>query len=290
MSVVDEVERELLRLRTRQADGSLTGQRTSTMTHVVWAPPRWLERARHFLAGLEERHPARTIFLIPERGRANRVTADVRLRQTAVEGLPNEVFAEVIELRLRGGAAEHPASLLLPLLVSDLPAFCRWRGEPDWRSSSLAEIVGVCDRLVVNSSEWSRPSRGYARLASLFDRIAVSDIAFSRTLPWRARIAELWPSTAGVERIRVEGPQADALLLVGWLRSRLRRDVSLTRRGAPELKAVWLDGERVTGVTAPARSPSDMLSDELDITGRDRVYEAAVRAAADASELHDAWL
>jgi glucose-6-phosphate dehydrogenase assembly protein OpcA len=290
MSVVAEVEHELLRLRTRESDGSLTGQRTSTMTHVVWAPPRWLERAREVLAGLEERHPARTIFLIPERGRSNEVKAEVHLRETAVEGLPSEVFAEVIELRLRGGSAEHPASLLLPLLVSDLPAFCRWRGEPAWRSSALAEIVGVCDRLVVNSSEWSRPSRGYARLVSLFDRIAVSDIAFSRTLPWRARIAELWPSISGVGRLRVEGPQADAVLLAGWLRSRLRRDVSLTRRGAAELRGVWLDGERVEGVAAPPRSPSDMLSDELDVTGRDKVYEAAVRAAADTSELDDAWL
>ena len=290
MPIVDEVERELFRLRARESDGSLTGQRTSTMTHVVWAPPRWLERAREVLAGLEERHPARTIFLIPERGRSNQVKADVRLRQTTVEGLAGEVFAEVIELRLRGGASEHPASLLLPLLVSDLPAFCRWRGEPGWRSSALAEIVGVCDRLVVNSSEWPRASRGYARLCSLFDRIAVSDIAYSRTLPWRARIAELWPSVAEVERLRVEGPQADALLLAGWLRSRLRRDVSLSRRHAPEVQAVWLDGEPLEVVTGAPRSPSDLLSDELDVTGRDKVYEAAVRAAADASELDDAWL
>jgi glucose-6-phosphate dehydrogenase assembly protein OpcA len=290
MPIVDEVERELFRLRARESDGSLTGQRTSTMTHIVWAPPRWLERAREVLAGLEERHPARTIFLIPERGRSNQVKADVHLRQTTVEGLPGEVFAEVIELRLRGGASEHPASLLLPLLVSDLPAFCRWRGEPDWRSSALAEIVGVCDRLVVNSSEWSRASRGYARLCSLFDRIAVSDIAFSRTLPWRARIAELWPSVAEVERVRVEGPQADALLLAGWLRSRLRRDVSLSRRNAPEVQAVWLDGDPVDAVPGAPRTPSDLLSDELDVAGRDRVYEAAVRAAADESELDDAWL
>jgi glucose-6-phosphate dehydrogenase assembly protein OpcA len=290
MPIVDEVERELFRLRARESDGSLTGLRTSTMTHVVWAPLRWLERAREVLAGLEERHPARTIFLIPERGRSNQVKADVHLRQTTVEGLPGEVFAEVIELRLRGGASEHPASLLLPLLVSDLPAFCRWRGEPDWRSSALAEIVGVCDRLVVNSSEWMRPSRGYARLVSLFDRIAVSDIAFSRTLPWRARISELWPSVAEVERVRVEGPQADALLLAGWLRSRLRRDVALSRRGAPEVNGVWLDGEPVEAIPGAPRSPSDLLSDELDVAGRDRVYEAAVRAAADASELDDAWL
>ena len=43
--------------------------RTSTMTHLVWCPPEWRAKARATLAGLLERHPARTIFLIPERRR-----------------------------------------------------------------------------------------------------------------------------------------------------------------------------------------------------------------------------
>ena len=44
--------------------------RTSVMTHVAWAPPKWADAARRTLAGLEERHPSRTILLFPEpRGR-----------------------------------------------------------------------------------------------------------------------------------------------------------------------------------------------------------------------------
>ena len=43
--------------------------RTSTMTHLVWCPPEWRAKARATLAGLLERHPARTIFLIPCGGR-----------------------------------------------------------------------------------------------------------------------------------------------------------------------------------------------------------------------------
>jgi len=38
-------------------------QRTSVMTHVVWAPPSWLKAAERTLAGLSERHPSRTILL-----------------------------------------------------------------------------------------------------------------------------------------------------------------------------------------------------------------------------------
>jgi len=260
------------------ADG-LPELRASTMTHVVWAPPRWLPQARATLAGLLERHPARTIFLIPEPGRRSSVEATATLHDFQIDGLSREVLSEVIELRLRGAAADHPASIVLPLLISDLPAFCRWRGEPAWGTPALGEIVGVCDRLVVDSSEWAQPPRGYLELVRLFHRLSVSDIAFARTLPWRQRLAGLWPGIGSLERLRVEGPRADALLLAGWLRSRLRREVSLSRRAAATLRAVWVDGAAVPLPHGDVPGASELLSAELDRFGRDPVYEAAVPSA-----------
>lgn len=248
------------------------------MTHVVWAPPRWLPQARRVLAGMDERHPARTIFLVPEPGRGAAVRADATIRDFQVGG-GREVLSEVIEVHLHGRAADHPASIVLPLLVSDLPAFCRWRGQPDWGSSALAEIVGVCDRLVVDSAEWPRLPGGYARLSELFPEIAVSDLAFRRGLPWRARLAELWPGIRRAARLDVEGPRADALLLVGWLRSRLRREIALGRRNADAIERVSVDREPVPMPFGDRPTPSDLLSAELDALVRDPVYEASVRGA-----------
>jgi glucose-6-phosphate dehydrogenase assembly protein OpcA len=250
------------------------------MTHVVWAPPEWLRRAHTVLAGLEERHPARTILLVPQpRGRA-RVGAKVTVRDfDLAEG--HEVVSEVIELRLQGASARHPGSLVLPLLISDLPAFCRWRGEPPWRSEALAELVGACDRLVVDSSEWPAPPRRYDRLAGLFEEIVVSDLAWRRGLPWRVALAGLWPDIARMTRLTVEGPEADAALLAGWLRSRLRRTIRLTRRRADRLVAVEVDGEPVRRPRGPLASASELLSAELDTLARDRVYEAAVKAVSE---------
>jgi len=167
----------------------------------------------------------------------------------------------------------------LPLLVSDLPVFCRWRGEPRWGSEELAEVVGITDRLVVDSSEWRHIPAAYTRLGELFGRVAVSDIAFSRTLPWRRRLAELWPGIGTVDKLRVEGPRADAELVAGWLRSRLRRDITLTRRNAAAVTAMWVDGEPVAS-PGELLNASELLSAELDQFGRDPVYEAAVRAVA----------
>ena len=166
-----------------------------------------------------------------------------------------------------------------PLLISDLPVFCRWRGEPPWGRPELEQLVDVVDRLVVDSSEWRGLPAAYRKLETLFDRIAVSDIAWGRSLPWRGRLAALWPGLASASRLSVTGPQADALLLAGWLRSRLQRHVRLSHRSARRIERVAVDGEAVPPPRGPALDPSDLLSAELDVFGRDPVYEAAVSAA-----------
>jgi glucose-6-phosphate dehydrogenase assembly protein OpcA len=279
LDTVTKIENELARLRAKEAGDEAPVLRTSTMTHLVWAPPFWLPKARATLAGLQNSHPARTIFLIPEPGRAEGISSSVSLHAVQVDG-SREAFAEVIQVHLRGDSVSHPASVVLPLLISDLPVFCRWRGEPAWGSPQLAQLVDVADRLVVNSSEWKGLPAPYARLADLFDRAAVSDIAYSRTIGWRARLAERWPGIGDVERVRIEGPHADALLIVGWLRSRLEREIGLVRRAADEVRSIRVDGDEVPHPDIPLASGADQLSAELDVYGRDPVYEAAVKAAA----------
>ena len=277
MGVVAEIERKLARQRCRQEADDVPDLRTSTMTHIVWAPQPWLARAKRVLVGLDERHPARTIFLVPLPGRRNEIEADASVRSFGIEG-GREVLSEVIEIRIRGDAARHPASIVLPLLISDLPAFCRWRGRPDWESNELGELADVVDRLVVDSSEWNGLPAAYTGIADLFGRVATSDIAWRRTLPWRVELAARWPGIKTVDRLSVDGPRADALLLAGWLRSRLRREVALSRRAADAVTAVRIDGDPVEQPIVPPRSRSDLLSAELDVYVRDPVYEAAVRA------------
>jgi glucose-6-phosphate dehydrogenase assembly protein OpcA len=278
MGIVADIERKLARRRCEQEADGVPLLRTSTMTHLVWASPAWLGLARRVLAGLAERHPARTIFLVPLPGRRSGIETDATVHGFEFGG-GREALSEVIEIRMRGEAAHHPASLVLPLLISDLPVFCRWRGRPDWGGTAFDELVGVVDRLVVDSSEWAGLPRAYEPLARSFDRVATSDIAWRRTLPWRVSLAGRWPGIRKARRVTVEGPRADALLLAGWLRSRLRHEVALSRREADVLQAVRVDGEPVEPAPSPPIFPSDLLSAELDVYARDPVYEAAVRAA-----------
>jgi glucose-6-phosphate dehydrogenase assembly protein OpcA len=279
MSIVSDVERQLAELREHEGVDGGPDLRTSVMTHVAWAPPKWAAAARRTLAGLEERHPSRTILLFPEPRQQDSVDVTVSMQCYAMPGVSQEVCSEVIELRLGGKRAQAPASIVQPLLISDLPTFCRWRGEPPWGKPELEQLVDVCDRLVVDSSEWAHVPAAYEQLAALFDRVAVSDIAWGRAREWRGRVAALWPGIKKAERLSVSGPKADALLLAGWLRSRLRRELALTRRSAQELTRVAVDGVPVDAPRGGPPSASDLLSAELDLFGRDPIYEAAVKAA-----------
>jgi glucose-6-phosphate dehydrogenase assembly protein OpcA len=276
MGIVDQVERQLAELRYQEAADGAFNARTSVMTHVAWAPPKWATAARRTLAGLEERHPSRTILLLPEPSKPDGLDVTVSIRCYALQGVSREVCSEIIELRLRGKRSRVPASIVEPLLISDLPTFCRWRGMPPWGAPELEQLVDVCDRLVVDSSEWRGLPQVYTELAELFDRIAVSDIAWGRSLGWRGRLAYRWPDIKSVRKLSVTGPKADALLLAGWLQSRLARKVKLVHRSASLLERVAFDGHEVRPPPGWPPSASDLLSAELDVFGRDPIYEAAV--------------
>jgi glucose-6-phosphate dehydrogenase assembly protein OpcA len=252
--------------------------RTSVMTHIAWVPEQWLGKALDTLHALEERHPSRTIVITPRDDDEHRIDAELSLTCFKLPGTERHVCTEVIELSLAGTAARAPASVVLPLLIPDLPVFLRWRGRPDFESAQWAQLTGVADRLIVDSTEWPDVPEAYRGLEAVFQDIAASDIAWARTGRWRALLASLWPEIAQVQRIKVKGTAAQAHLLRGWLVSRLGHPVELQLDEAELLEGVELDGEPAPFPKGQAPPPSELLSDELDRYGRDPVYEQAVRA------------
>jgi len=275
-----DVNTALARLRA-QAAAETPSMRTSVMTHLAWVPDAWVDPARAALEGMAERHPSRTIVLFPEPDASdNRIDARAQVERWEVPDTDRRLVTEVVELTLRGSRAEAPASVVEPLLITDLPVFLRWRGEPPWREPELEQLVAVADRLIVDSTEWDDLPQPYRQLAELFPRCAASDIAWARTSRWREHLATLWPGIADVGTVRVRGTAAQAWLLCGWLRSRLGRDdIAVEHEPAERLEGVALDGEAVPLPPGEPPAPSDVLSDELERFTPDPIYEAAVLAA-----------
>jgi glucose-6-phosphate dehydrogenase assembly protein OpcA len=276
LASIAEIERELGSLRIDPASGEPM-QRTSVMTHLAWVPEAWVEAAEDVLAGLAERHPSRTIVLVPDPDAADGLEARVEVDCYPV-GDGRKISTETIRLRLCGNRVQAPSSVVEPLLLPDLPVFLRWRGLPPFGEHHFEQLVGTVDRLIVDSTEWPGLPQPYERLVEVFDRAAVSDIAWARTSRWRPQLASLWPGIAEVRRIKVTGTEAQAHLLAGWLRSRLRREIELEHAPADRLAGVEIDGAPAPFPPGDPPDPADLLSDELERFTRDPVYEDAVKA------------
>jgi glucose-6-phosphate dehydrogenase assembly protein OpcA len=277
---ISQVERELAQLRDQTtAPGEAPDLRMSTMTHLAWVPDEWYEAAISTLHGMGERHPSRTILLVPKPDAGeSRIDAELDLERYPLQNVGRQVCAEVVILTLKGERAQAPASIVRPLLIADLPVFLRWRGEPPWTTPPLEQLVELVDRLVVNSAEWDDLPYAYGKLAKLFDRTTVSDLAWARTLRWRRSIARLWPGIADATKLQVRGPLACALLLQAWLGTRLGSDIDLKHTAAEEIESISIDGREVETPYGELPSASELLADELDRYARDPVYEETVAA------------
>jgi glucose-6-phosphate dehydrogenase assembly protein OpcA len=199
--------------------------------------------------------------LFPEPHKADGLAARVHLECYPLANDTRQLCNEVIELRLRGSRSQAPASIATPLLLADLPVFLRWRGRPPFATDQFRQMANLTDRLIVDSAEWPDVPGAYEELAGFFDTAAVSDIAWRRTLRWREALARDWPRVPD----RLSGPPAETALVAGWLRSRAGIEVTVDRSDDLPLTED-LDA-------------SEYLSYELDVFGRDPVYEEAARAA-----------
>ena len=258
---IAEIEEALLELRLRVGRGGVPDLRTSVLTHIAWVPEEWQAAATQTLAGLGERHPSRTLLLFPAPEKEDALNARVFLECHPLHGDARQLCNEVIELRVEGTRSLAPASIVTPLLLPDLPVFLRWRGRPPFRTDQFRQMLELVDRLVVDSSEWPDVPGAYAELEEFFEVAAVSDIVWRRTLLWRRALADEWPELPA----RIAGPAAEAALVAGWLRSRAAADIPVDV--VDELPF------------APDADASDLLSAELEVFGRDSVYEEAARSA-----------
>ncbi len=228
-----------------------------------------------------ERHPSRTILLLPRPDDPrDALDGEVDLRcfvrgRRAGSGLlggdlPSALRPAGPGAGKRGHAAAHPGPPGLPALARRAPV----RRPPRWSSSSE-----IADRLVARLGRMERVRRHAERLPELFDRIAVSDIAWAKVQPWREACAALWPEIA------------EASIAAGrWARAGRRSSSGAGSGRASGASSSSSTSRPARSSSSPstarmfprrgrnARSSSDLLSDQLEIFGRDRIYEEAVSA------------
>jgi glucose-6-phosphate dehydrogenase assembly protein OpcA len=182
-------------------------------------------------------HPALSIVIreaAPMRGHHldASITTQVQRPQIAC---PSQ--CEIITLHVRGGAAEHLAALVDPLLVSGVPTYLWWLGTPPFGHKELLDALRVCDGLVVDSARFEEPFRSFRGLSRLLKvahhRLGLADMQWSRLRPWRETVAQFFTPVerrdllSGIAEVGVDyagegrGNRIAAALLTGWMAAAL---------------------------------------------------------------------
>ena len=155
----------------------------------------------HFDAAFEaardaaRQHPSRLLMVVTTRSRKDKLDAEVH----AGEGTPGDV----IVLRFSGAMAKRPASVILPLLLSDSPVIAWWpfSGPDDLASDPIGALA---DRRITDSAADKDPCKALIRRAAHLTE-GDSDLCWARTTSWRAlAAAALDQHPATVESARVE--------------------------------------------------------------------------------------
>jgi glucose-6-phosphate dehydrogenase assembly protein OpcA len=242
---VAEVERRLAQLRRSMADdphyGTRLLARASVLNLVVYAPRQsHAVRAARTVGVLAERHPSRAIVLFHDEAGRREIDADVTLHCHLPRVGGRHLCFEQIVVETRRAAGHRLRSIVIPLLIPDLPTFLWWTESPPIGEDRFADLLDLADRLIVDSADFARPEVSLPAILELADanrgRFGLTDFNWTRLTRWRELIAQFFdvpewrPYLEGVDGVRVgfavdmDGRAihpSQALLLVGWLSGRL---------------------------------------------------------------------
>lgn len=237
-------------------------------------------------------HPCRVIAIVTEgREAGDDSTLDAQIRFGADAGA-----GEIIVLKPTGGLTRHLDTLIIPLLVPDVPVVAWWPTRAPENPS--ADPIGMmASSRITDAMRATNPEAAFTALRAHFTAKDV-DLAWTRLTKWRATIATLLeqPPASPITSVTVRG-QARHLsvdLLGAWLALRLDVPVVFERVtdaiGVDGVTFVCQDGEfglqrddeRISitmpgevasqSMPMPRRTTEDCLSEELRRLDPDEVY------------------
>ena len=192
------------------------------------------------------RYASRTVVCAVEPGRSELDAVATISYEEPRDGL--SVMRETVEIDV---GPEHLLALRTivdPVLVSEIPTVC-W--SPHGHNEVVVELLPLIDAILLDSDDLEDPREAFDRAEVVRQSAYVVDLAWLRTTPWRERLAasfdvrpEALDTLLSVEIRHRDGSTASALLLAGWLASRLdwRRE-ALT----PGHSEIALEGGQRTG-------------------------------------------
>lgn len=221
---IEAALREMLRER-HAANQALAPARVLNLIVVV--ERAWKGEIANRLDKVGRYHASRTILCAVEEGRT---TLDALAVMTYDEPKPGGigVMHEQVEIDMGPEHLSGLKTIVDPVLVSELPTVL-WA--PHGHDEAVDALRGLIDVMLLDSDDLPEADAALARAQRELEFAYVVDLAWLRTTPWRERLAASFDpparqralSTVTGFTVRHQAVStASALLLAGWLSSRLR--------------------------------------------------------------------
>ena len=260
--------------------GSTGALRTRVANVLAYASSAGDKRlAEEVLTSLALKHPCRSVLMVSRPDAAgDSLGASLRIYQRAAGG--RSVCFEQIQLTAEGTGTRQLAGIATQLLVHDLPTLVWWTGSANPEGAEFANLAELGDVTVVDSARLENQIGGLASLAKAADtwrgRTVLSDLNWNRLADWRELVAQFFDSRAtrplldqvGSVQIEVAAAEggvesAQALLLAGWLGSRLGWETRRVARSPEGLRIQMARGEasvevRIVASTVRSASRGDV--------------------------------
>ncbi|MEC4983593.1 MAG: glucose-6-phosphate dehydrogenase assembly protein OpcA [Oscillatoria sp. PMC 1068.18] len=188
-------------------------------------------------------NPCRIITLCPIVGEDEGVTAQVSaycpIQKQSKSSL---ICCEYITLRGTAEALERVGGIISELMIGELPKFVWWKATPDPEFGLFKRLMASGDSLIIDSSSFNKTEADLAAIAALMkEGTAIADLNWRRLAAWQELTAEAFDpperraALTEVDKVTIDyekGNQAQALMYLGWLGSRLQwKPVSYEKEG-----------------------------------------------------------
>jgi glucose-6-phosphate dehydrogenase assembly protein OpcA len=289
---IEAAMRELVKQRHGE-NGGLAPARALNM--IAFVESRYGGEISNRLARVGRYHASRLVVLSydPARTRLDAravVSTDTEPSEGELGLLRETVTVEIGERHL-----DDLVTIVDPLVVTDLATLV-W--SPHGHPEAVDTLLELAQAVLVDSLDDPSWREAIGHACSLRKRAYVVDLAWLRSTPWRERVAAAFDSRAmraELQRIEMVAVRhhpdstVAAMLLVGWLASRLGWEVStLSQSGAVLTGTALAPGSPATGAArapgAPATGAEAMSADAEDdprtrATGADRAIAIRLEQA-----------
>lgn len=259
------------------------------LTMIVVTDQRGFSRAMEASQDAGREHPSRILVVVT--GTSGRPGLDAELR--IGDGTPGEM----IVLRMSGPLADHPDSVVLPLLLPDTPVVVWWPGKSPLHPGE-DPLGKLATRRITDAMGSPNPLRAL-RDRSANHSAGDSDLTWTRLTAWRALLAaalDQYPAHITAACVEAARDNAPANLMAAWLENRLDLPVRRKNSHGPGITAVRLTtaagdislvredglmakfhvpGRPVRLVALKRRSINELISEELRRMDADEIFEQA---------------